>query len=151
MQEKQQTSWTPAISLIQGAVVSLGMLKQEGHSTLFSHHEKLASATRNAARALGLELFSESPSPVLTTVRVPSKFSPEQGKKIQEIMQEKYGVIIMGGQDELQGKILRLSHFGYCDLFDVATGISALELALHELGFSVEFGRGVGAVLKTFS
>jgi len=150
-QEKQQTSWTPAISLIQGGVVSLGMLKHEGLSSLFSHHEKLASATRNAARALGLELFSESPSPVLTTVRVPSSFTVDQGKKIQKIMQEKYGVIIMGGQDELQGKILRLSHFGYCDLFDVATGVSALELALHELGYPVEFGKGVGAVLKQFS
>ena len=150
-QAKQQTSWTPAISLIQGGVVSLGMLKKEGLSTLFAHHEKLASATRNAARALGLELFSEAPSPVLTTVCVPVSFSVDQGKKIQKIMQEKYGVIIMGGQDELQGKILRLSHFGYIDLFDVATGISALELALHELGHPVEFGKGVGAVLKTFS
>ena len=150
-QEKQQTSWTPAISLIQGGVVSLGMLKQEGLSTLFAHHQKLASATRNAARALVLELFSDSPSPVLTTVCVPASFSVDQGKKIQKIMQEKYGVIIMGGQDELQGKILRLSHFGYCDLFDVATGISALELALHELGYKIEFGVGVGAVLKTFS
>ena len=150
-QDKQQTSWTPAISLIQGAVESLGMLREQGLSSLFLHHEKLATATRNAARALGLELFSEAPSPVLTTVRVPSSFSVEQGKKIQKIMQEKYGVIIMGGQDELQGKILRLSHFGYCDLFDVATGIGALELALHELGYSIEFGKGVGAVLKTFS
>jgi len=150
-QEKQQTSWTPAISLIQGGVESLGMLRKEGLTSLFEHHEKLATATRNAARALGLELFSGAPSPVLTTVCVPASFSVDQGKKIQKIMQEKYGVIIMGGQDELQGKILRLSHFGYIDLFDVATGISALELALHELGYPLEFGKGVGAVLKTFS
>ena len=90
--------------LIQGGVVSLGMLKHEGLSSLFAHHEKLASATRNAARALGLELFSESPSPVLTTVRVPSSFSVDQGKKIQKIMQDKYGVIIMGGQMSCRGK-----------------------------------------------
>jgi aspartate aminotransferase-like enzyme len=150
-QIKQQTSWTPAISLIQGGVESLGMLREQGLEQLFAHHEKLAAATRNAAQALGLELFSAAPSPVLTTVKVPASFSVDQGKKIQKIMQEKYGVIIMGGQDELQGKILRLSHFGYCDLFDVATGIGALELALNELGYPVEFGKGVGAVLKTFS
>lgn len=150
-QEKQQTAWTPAISLIQGGVESLSMLRKQGLSSLFEHHEKLASATRNAARALGLELFSEAPSPVLTTVRVPSSFSVDQGKKIQKIMQDKHGVIIMGGQDDYQGKILRLSHFGYCDLFDVATGVGALELALHELGYPLEFGKGVGAVLKTFS
>lgn len=149
-QEKQQTAWTPGISLIQGAVESLGMLQKEGLPTLFKHHEMLAAATRNAAHALGLKVFSTAPSPVLTTVCVPESFSVDQGKKIQKIMQEKHGVIIMGGQDELVGKILRLSHFGYCDIFDVATGISSLELALSELGYSVEFGKGVGAVLQTY-
>ena len=148
MQEKQQTSWTPGISLIQGGVTSLGMLREEGLPALFERHEKLARCTRAAAGALGLELFSKSPSPVLTTVRVPSHFSVDQGKQIQKIMQEKYGVIITGGQDELQGKILRLSHFGYCDLFDVATGIAALEMALSDLGHPVTLGSGVGAVLS---
>ena len=109
-----------------------------------------AQATRNAAQALGLEGFADKPSPVLTTVKVPAQFSVEQGKKITQIMQEKYGVIITGGQDELQGKILRLSHFGYCDIFDIATGISALELVLSELGHPVECGKGVGQVLKTY-
>ncbi len=150
MQEKQQTAWTPAISLIEGGVESLGLLREEGFPGLFARHEVLAKCTREAAKALGLELFSKAPSPVLTTVRVPAAFTVDQGKAIQKVMQEKYGVIIMGGQDELQGKILRLSHFGYCDVFDVATGIGALELALQELGHPVEFGKGVGAVLKVF-
>lgn len=149
-QEKQQTAWTPAISLVQGAVTSLQMLRDTGRDALFAHHEKMALATRNAAAALKLELFSNAPSPVLTTVKVPASFTADQGKKITKIMQEKYGVIITGGQDELAGKILRLSHFGYTDLFDIVNGISALEMALHELGYRVEFGSGVGAVLKTF-
>ena len=149
-QEKMQTAWTPAISLIQGAVVSLGMLQEEGLEKLFAHHEMLALATRSAAKAMGLELFSEAPSPVLTTVKVPAKFTVDEGKKIPKIMQEKYGVIITGGQDELAGKILRLSHFGYCDVFDVATGIAALELALVELGLPLTLGRGPGAVMDVF-
>jgi aspartate aminotransferase-like enzyme len=150
MQEKQQTAWTPGISLIHGGVESLRMLKEEGLPALFARHEKLARCTRAAVSALGLEFFSNSPSPVLTTVKVPSAFSVEQGKQIQKIMQEKYGVIITGGQDELQGKILRLSHFGYCDVFDVMTGIGALELALADLGHPVTFGVGTGAVLKAY-
>ncbi|MBS1959615.1 MAG: alanine--glyoxylate aminotransferase family protein [Bdellovibrionales bacterium] len=149
-QAKQQTAWTPAISLVTGAVESLQMLRDQGREALFAAHEKMAEATRNAARALGLELFSSAPSPVLTTVKVPASFSVDQGKKITKIMQEKYGVIITGGQDELAGKILRFSHFGYTDLFDIVNGISALELTLHELGYQVEFGTGVGAVLKTY-
>jgi aspartate aminotransferase-like enzyme len=149
-QEKQQTAWTPGISLIQGAVVALRILKAEGRENLFRNHERLAECTRKAATALGLGLFSTAPSPVLTTVKVPDSFSVDQGKQIQKIMQEKYGVIIMGGQDELQGKILRLSHFGYCDVFDIATGIGALEMTLDELGFKIKLGTGVGAVLQSF-
>ena len=149
-QEKQQTAWTPAITLVTGAVETLGMLKKEGLSTLFKKHEIYANVTRNAARALGLEVFAENPSPVLTTVKVPASFSVDQGKKITKIMQEKYGVIITGGQDELAGKILRLSHFGYCDIFDIANGIAALEMALHDLGHPVVHGKGVGEVLKSF-
>jgi aspartate aminotransferase-like enzyme len=150
MQEKQQTAWTPGISLIHGGVESLRMLKEEGLPALFERHEKLARCTRAAVSALGLEFFSSSPSPVLTTVKVPPSFSVDQGKQIQKIMQEKYGVIITGGQDELQGKILRLSHFGYCDVFDVMTGIGALELTLADLGHLVSFGAGTGAVLKAY-
>lgn len=150
MQLVQQTAWTPAISLVLGGVESLGLLKAEGLPALFKHHELLALCTRNAAKALGLELFSDSPSPVLTTVRVPVSFSVDQGKKIPKLMQEKYGIIITGGQDELQGKIIRLSHFGYCDVFDISNGIAALELALQELGYPIEFGKGVGAILKTY-
>ena len=66
-------------------------------------------------------------------------------------LRDKYGVTIAGGQDELEGKIFRLSHFGYCDKFDITTGISCLELTLHDLGYKVEFGKGVGAALRTFA
>ncbi|MBC7397505.1 MAG: alanine--glyoxylate aminotransferase family protein [Bdellovibrionales bacterium] len=149
-QDKQQSAWTPAISLIQGGVVALKMLQDQGRAALFKNHERLAACTRSAALAMGLELFSNAPSNALTPVRVPANFSLDQGKKIQKIMQEKYGLIIMGGQDELVGKILRLSHFGYCDVFDIANGIAALELALKELGHPIELGQGVSAVLKTY-
>ncbi|MBU6154705.1 MAG: alanine--glyoxylate aminotransferase family protein [Bdellovibrionales bacterium] len=150
MQEKQQTAWTPGISLIHGGVESLGLLRKEGLQALFDRHEKLARCTRAAVIAMGLEFFSSAPSPVLTAVKVPSAFTVDQGKQIQKIMQEKYGVIITGGQDELQGKILRLSHFGYCDVFDVLTGVAALELALADLGYTVAFGAGTSAVLTAY-
>lgn len=81
MQSKMQTAWTPAISLVQGAVVSLGMLREEGLPAIFKRHDQLAAATRAAVLALGLQLFSKSPSSVLTTVTVPASIS--DGKKFQ--------------------------------------------------------------------
>ncbi len=149
-QSKNQTAWTPAISLIQGLQQSLKLIKEEGLHDIFKRHELLARATRNAVSALNLELFSKkSPSAAVTAVKVPSII--KDGKQISKIMREKYGVTITGGQDELEGKIFRLSHLGYCDRFDITTEISALELTLHDLDYPIQFGIGVGAVLKTFS
>jgi aspartate aminotransferase-like enzyme len=145
-----QTAWTPAISLIQGLQESLRLIREEGLHNVFKRHDLLARATRNAVEAMGLELLpKKSPSNAVTAVKIPSQI--KDGKAITKIMRDKYGVTIVGGQDELDGKIIRLSHIGYCDKFDIVTGISALELVLNELGYPVPFGKGVGAVLKTFS
>lgn len=149
-QLKNQTSWTPAISLIQGLNQSLKLIEEEGLPQLYKRHERLAKATRAAIEALGLEILAKkSPSTSVTAVRVPSAI--EDGKQIPKIMRDRYGVTIVGGQDELEGKIIRLSHFGYCDDFDIITGISALELTLNDLGYTVEFGKGVGAALNIIS
>jgi aspartate aminotransferase-like enzyme len=146
---KNQTAWTPAISLIQGLQEALRMIQEEGLQNVFKRHDLLARATRNAVAALGLELLSNAPSNAVTAVKIPALI--KDGKAVNKIMRDKYGVTIVGGQDELEGKIIRLSHIGFCDKFDIVTGISALELVLNELGYPVQFGKGVGAVLKTFS
>jgi aspartate aminotransferase-like enzyme len=148
--ETNQTAWTPAISLVLGLGESLKMLREEGLPAIFKRHEMLARATRAAVAALGLEVLAKkSPSPAVTAVLVPS--SVKDGKQIVKRMRDQYGVTIAGGQDELEGKIFRLSHFGYCSEFDITTGISCLELVLAELGHPVTFGTGVGAALKVFS
>lgn len=145
-----QTAWTPAISLIQGLQQSLQMIREESLPNVFKRHDLLARATRNAVHALGLELLAKkNPSNAVTAVKIPP--SIRDGKQVPKIMRDQYGVTIVGGQDELEGKIIRLSHFGYCDKFDITTAISALELVLNQLGHPVEFGKGVGAALKTFA
>ena len=48
-----------------------------------------------------------------------------------------------GGQDQLKGKIFRIGHIGWFDVFDIASALSAVELALTELGAEIE--RGVAA------
>lgn len=144
---KNQTAWTPAISLIQGLQESLRMIREEGLQNVFKRHEKLAAATRAGVEALGLEpLARKAPSTAVTAVKVPAQI--KDGKLIPKTMRDKYGVTIVGGQDELEGKIFRLSHFGYVDRFDIVTAIAGLELALNDLGYKVELGKGVAAVLR---
>lgn len=145
-----QSAWTPAISLILGLQETLKMMREETLLNIFKRHDMLARATRAAVEALGLEpLCKKSPSPAVTAVKTPVGI--ESGEKIPKLMKDKYGVTITGGQDDLKGKIFRLSHFGYCSYFDITTGIACLELVLNELGYKVDYGKGVGAALRVFS
>ena len=68
-----------------------------------------------------------------------------------KIMRDKYGVTIAGGQGHLKGKIFRIAHLGYMIEFDTLTAISALEIALKELGYKFNIGSGAGAALKIFT
>lgn len=147
---KNQTAWTPAISLIQGLHESLRLLQAESLAEIFGRHNLLARATRAGVQAMGLELLAkDSPSDSVTAVRVPQALLA-MGKKIPELLHKKYGITIVGGQDELEGKILRLSHMGYCDRFDIVTALAGLEMTLLELGHPLKLGVGVGAALEIF-
>jgi serine---pyruvate transaminase len=148
---KGQTAWTPAVGLVIGLQETLKMIRDEGLHNVFKRHELLARATRNAVKALGLEMLAKDfPSNAVTAVRVPAEI--KDGKAIPKTMRDKYGVTIAGGQDELEGKIFRLTHLGYVDRFDILIGIGALELTLRDLGYTkFQFGAGTGAVLQTYA
>lgn len=141
-QVKGQTAYTPAISLIIALKHALDIMKNEGIEQIFARHQRLAKATRAAVEALGLDLLApKAPSPSVTAVLAPEGMD---ASKIVKTM-KKYGVTVAGGQDHLKGKIFRLSHLGYTDTFDVVIAISALEMALKELGHPVTLGVGVAA------
>lgn len=140
---ERSTAWTPAISLIQGLRVALEMMRAEGWANLWARHARLARATRAGATALGLGLLApDAPSPAATAIRLPEGLD---GSALFRYLRDRMQVTFAGGQDQLKGKIVRLSHLGYVGTFDVVTALAALELALHHAGHPVTFGRGVGA------
>jgi aspartate aminotransferase-like enzyme len=140
--EKNQTNFTPAISLIIGLRESLRIIKQEGLDNVYRRIEGLAGATRAGAEALGLKIFAKSPSPAVTAIVAPEGID---GQAIYKTLWKKYGVTGAGGQDQLKGKIFRLATLGYADKYDVITAIAALEFSLRDLGYKFEIGRGVAA------
>jgi aspartate aminotransferase-like enzyme len=76
--KKNQSSYTPGISLFVGLRKSLDMIRGEGLEAVFLRHQRLAEATRAAVRALGLELYApDSPSNAVTAVKVPSGIDGE--------------------------------------------------------------------------
>jgi aspartate aminotransferase-like enzyme len=141
--QKNQNSFTPAISLFVGLRESLRLIRQEGLEAVFQRHEKLAEATRSAVKALGLELYApDSPSNALTAVKVPEGIP---GGKLKNLFFEKFGITVAGGQDQAKGKIIRIAHLGYYERLDMVMVISALEMLLKEMGYTFELGAGVKA------
>lgn len=146
---KNQTAYTSSVSMIVGLQAALKRIKEEGLPALFARTEKLARATREGVKALGLELLApESPSPACTAVRVPDGVD---GEKIPSRIRDKYGVAVAGGQAQLKGKIFRLSHMGYVSGYDVITGLVALERTLQDLGYPVKPGASVAAALAVLA
>ena len=138
--KKNQTNFTPAISLIIGLRESLRMIKEEGLENVFKRIDGLARATREGAAALGLKVFAKTPSPAVTAIYAPEGID---GQAIYKSLWKKYGVTGAGGQDQLKGKIFRIATLGYADKYDVITAISALEFTLRDLGYSFPMGAGV--------
>lgn len=140
---KNQTAFTPAISLIVGLDAVLKTMLDEGVGNIIARHARLARATRSAVLAMGLDLLApDSPSEALTAVLAPEGIG---AAPVISLMKQKHGITIAGGQDHLKGKIFRISHMGYMGNFDVSIVISALEMTLKELGFDLTLGVGLKA------
>ncbi|MGH7492976.1 MAG: pyridoxal-phosphate-dependent aminotransferase family protein [bacterium] len=140
------TAWTPAIPAILGLAESLRHIRQNGLEHYWKHYERLALATRAGMQALRLEIFPQHPSHALTAVKAPHGLD---GKELVKTLREAFGVTIAGGQGHLKGKIFRVTHMGDYDHLDMIALMSALELALLNLGCKTELGAGLAAMQRT--
>jgi aspartate aminotransferase-like enzyme len=148
-QAKFDAAFTPPVSLVVALDVALGLLLEEGLEAAFDRHIRLGRAARAGAKAMGLELFSpdEDRSAVVTAVRAPEGIDAGD---VVKALRDRFGMTIAGGQGELQGKIFRLGHIGWFDVFDITTMLAAVELVLAELGADVERGIAVTAALEAY-
>jgi len=144
--EKDDTPYTPAITLVFALQTALGMMRAEGIENVIARHETNARAVRAAVVAMGLKLLAEVPSNAATAVLTPG----DSAGKITKHIEKTYGVKIAGGQGAVQGKIVRIGHLGYYDETDMYTVISAFEATLNDLGLAQTFGKGVEALRRSF-
>jgi aspartate aminotransferase-like enzyme len=148
-QAKHQGQFTPAVSLLVGLDVALGLLQAEGLPSVYRRHDRLARAARAGAEALGLALFARAtPSPAVTAIVAPSGVD---GEAVVRAYSLEHNITIAGGQGEMKGKLFRLAHLGWVDEADLIVGLAALELVLGRLGVPVELGSAVGAAQRIFA
>jgi aspartate aminotransferase-like enzyme len=145
---ESDTPFTPANTLIKAQRTSLKRLRSEGIENVWARHARMASAARAGVRAMGLEVFAERPADGLTVITVPEGID---GTAALSKLEKKYGMKLANGQDNLKGKIWRLAHMGYIDMFEVLAALSGLELVLLEMGYGLEPGAGVAAAQRSLA
>jgi aspartate aminotransferase-like enzyme len=144
-----ESSWTPNTSLILALGAALKYVKSIGMDKLIENAQLLAKATRQAALALGLELFApDNPGSAITAIKAPPGMD---SGKIVKGFKERFGMIIANGQGTMQGQIFRIAHLGYFDFADLFATIGALEVILAANGYPVKFGSGVTAVQEVYA
>ena len=148
-QDALDAAFTPAVSLVRGLDVALGMILDAGLEAAFERHVRLGRATRAGIKAMGLELFSpdDDASAVVTAARVPDGVD---GDVLLRHLRDEHGVTLAPGQAHLKGKIFRIGHIGWFDIFDIAAALAAVELSLTELGAEIERGVAVARAFEAF-
>jgi len=148
-QQAVNAAFTPAVSLVAGLDVALGLILDRGLEAMFAHHLRLGRACREGAKAMGLELFSpdDDRSAVVTAIRAPAGVDADE---LLLLLRDRHGVTLAPGQGELKGKVFRIGHIGWFDVFDIASALSAVELALTGLDAPIERGVAAARALEAY-
>lgn len=129
--QKGETHFSSAVTHIRALRVALKMMLSEGVGRQIKKAAALANATRLGAQALGCQVFSDSPSPSVTALRVPDGID---GTVVRNRLEAEYNITIAGGQDHLKGKIIRIGHLGYVGRKETLATIESLADVLKSMG-----------------
>ncbi len=137
--KKNDTPFTPAVSLIRGLDEALILLLEEGMESVWRRHAEVAAWVRQSMTSLGLTLLSKAPSDALTAVLMPKEVP---SGNVIKVMRDEHRVVMADGQGELQGKIVRFAHMGAaCTMPDAKRGFEVFRDALSKSGFNTAAAR----------
>jgi aspartate aminotransferase-like enzyme len=127
--KKNQTFFSSPTSMILALSVVLKEIEKAGMARIQARCEALAEGTRQAGAALGLEVFSKSPSPSVTALTLPEAID---GEKLRDWLEQEQGITVMGGQERLKGRVLRIGHMGDISDDDMIAFFTALAAGLNQ-------------------
>jgi len=142
--KKRTTPFTPSVSLVFALHKALKDVLSEGLENRIKRHKKLAKATREAIKAMNLELFprEDISSNTVTAIKIPEGLTDAD---IRGRMLKEHGILLAGGQAKLKGKIFRIGHMGNVTYSQLLGVLSALELTLKRAGHEFKLGEGIEA------
>lgn len=130
--KRGETNFSSAVPLMRALEVVLKEIDAMGGVRKLHHRiAVLSRATKVFCNHVGLKTLATVPSPSLTAVCVPEGID---GTKWRGLLETKYKVVMMGGQDQLKGKVIRLGHMGYIRDQDQLEALKAMADSARELG-----------------
>ena len=146
--DKGMTPFTPAMPVAFALQEGLRMLEEEGLANVYERHARLARATQAGLLALGFQLYAREGyrSNTVTSALPPAGLDVNAFRKL---LNDKYSVVIAGGQAKMGGKMVRVGHLGAIDQGDVVQVLWAMEQALEELDIAPADGRAVAAATNS--
>jgi aspartate aminotransferase-like enzyme len=130
---------------------AVDLILDEGLPHRFTRHAIAAAALRAGLDAMGLAMFPDATilSNTVSCVRIPPDLAPAA---VVERMRDQYGILIGTGLDTMRTTTLRIGTMGMTASPQyVLPTLSALELALRDLGYKAEPGAGVAAAQAAFA
>jgi alanine-glyoxylate transaminase/serine-glyoxylate transaminase/serine-pyruvate transaminase len=122
--------YTPATNMIQGLVVAIDMLHEEGLDNVFARHHRMAEATRRAVKAWGLDTICADPkhySSTLTAVLLPEG---NDADAFRALALENFNISFGSSFGRFAGKYFRIGHLGDINEGDLLGGLAITEMAL---------------------
>jgi alanine-glyoxylate transaminase/serine-glyoxylate transaminase/serine-pyruvate transaminase len=122
--------YTPATNMLQGLVVAVDMLHEEGLDNVFARHERHAEAVRRAVKTWGLEILCREPkhySPTITAVLLPDGHDADAFRGLAlSTFDISYGMSF----GKFLGKFFRIGHLGDTNDLTILGALAATEMSL---------------------
>lgn len=122
--KKGETWFSSNVSLIKALDVVLDLIEQKGLPQHYQEIQQRVLFTRFCMQHFGLKIFPQSPSESVTAFCLPVGVDSQA---LRSTLEKEFNITIMGGQDQLKGKILRIGHMGYIEIADQIRLMSDLQ------------------------
>ena len=113
----------------------LEKIEQDGLQNFISNVQARAELCRRALAVMNLEIYPQNPAPALTAFRSPEGMD---GAKLRNHLEERYNLTLMGGQEHLKGKILRIGHMGHLSHANISDAMIRLAHGLADFSYEVD-------------
>lgn len=148
--EKNETPFTPAVSLFFALNKALKIIEKEGIEKRVLRHKVCSKALREGAVSIGFKLYPKKEEYASYTVNAFNLPSNVTDSDVKKFLLEKYGIAISGGIGPTKGQIIRIGTIGDINQKQVEKTLTGLEDCLITKGLNVKRNTAVEAASKVF-